>query len=126
VPAAAGPACLREILDTIRSRRIPVVFPIEYRYVRADDAWLSMFGARDGCSISIHQFHDLDYAPYFDAIEPIFWKYEGRPHWGKLHTLGSERLARLYPRWSDFQAVRRELDPRGRMLNDHLRYVLGA
>ena len=123
-PAEAGPACLREVLATIRDRAIPVVFPIEYRYVKADDVWLSMFHDREGCSISIHQFADEDYRPYFDEIEPIFWKYEGRPHWGKLHSLDATRLAALYPRWQDFAEVRQSLDPAGRLLNEHLRTVL--
>ncbi len=126
VPAEAGPACLREILDTIRAEKIPIIFPIEFRYIRRDDAWLSMFSNRDGASISIHQFHDLDYRPYFERIEPIFWKYDGRPHWGKLHTLDASRLATLYPHWGEFEAVREALDPSGRMLNAHLRQVLGA
>jgi FAD-linked oxidoreductase len=119
VPAEAGPACLREVLQTIRDRDIPVHWPLEYRYVRRDDAWLSMFHERDGASISIHQTAHLDHRPYFDAIEPVFWKYEGRPHWGKLHTLDAPRLA-------DFLEVRRELDPTGRLLNDHLASLFGV
>jgi FAD-linked oxidoreductase len=126
VPAEAGPACLREILEAIRAREIPVVFPIELRYVRRDPVWLSMFHERDGCSISVHQYADLDPRAYFAEVEPIFWRHEGRPHWGKLHSLDAVRLAALYPRWRDFREVRRALDPQGRMLNDHLRTVLGA
>lgn len=126
VPAEAGPACLREVLAAIRDRAIPVVFPIEYRYTAADDVWLSMFHERDGCSISVHQYADEDHRPYFREVEPIFWKYDGRPHWGKLHSLSAVQLARLYPRWRDFADVRETLDPNGRMLNDHLRGVLGG
>jgi FAD-linked oxidoreductase len=125
VPAEAGPACVREILRTIRERRLPDCFPLEYRHTAADDIWLSMFEGRPGASISVHQFGDTDYRPYFAEIEPIFWKYEGRPHWGKLHTQDAGRLAALYPRhWQDFREVRRALDPAGRMLNAHLRHVL--
>lgn len=125
VPADAGPACLKEILSTITKKKIPVVFPIEYRYVQRDDVWLSMFSQRDGCSISIHQFFDEDYRAYFDEIEPIFWKYEGRPHWGKLHTLGHKQLSSLYPHWQDFLEIRHEVDPNGRLLNDHLEGLFG-
>ena len=124
VPAAAGPACVREILRTVREKNLPVCFPLEYRYVKADDIWLSMFEGRDGCSISVHQFGDVDYRPYFAEIEPIFWKYEGRPHWGKVHTLDARRLSALYPRhWQDFQEVRAALDPQGRLLNAHLKQI---
>ncbi|HJV02400.1 MAG TPA: D-arabinono-1,4-lactone oxidase [Burkholderiaceae bacterium] len=127
VPAEAGPACVREILRTIRERRLPIAFPLEYRYVKADDIWLSMFEGRDGCSISVHQYGDTDHRAYFAEIEPIFWKYEGRPHWGKIHTLDAARLAALYPRhWKDFHEVRRSLDPQGRMLNPHLKHIFGA
>lgn len=127
VPADAGPACVREILRTIRERRLPIAFPLEYRYVKADDIWLSMFEGRDGCSISVHQYGDTDHRAYFAEIEPIFWKYGGRPHWGKIHTLDAARLAALYPRhWKDFHEVRRSLDPQGRMLNPHLKHIFGA
>lgn len=125
VPADAGPECLREILATIRREEIPVVYPIEYRYVEADDVWLSMFEGRPGCSISVHQFADEDHGPVFRRLEPIFWNYSGRPHWGKVHGLEAPALAGLYPRFDDFRAVRGEIDPRGKMLNAHLRAVFG-
>ena len=125
VPAEAGPECLLEVLETIRERELPICFPIECRYVREDDVWLSMFHERPGFSISVHQFADRDFSEYFAAVEPIFWKYEGRPHWGKLHTLDAARLAPLYPRFREFQALRRSLDPHGRLVNPHLATVLG-
>jgi FAD-linked oxidoreductase len=126
MPAEAGPECLREVLREIRSRDLPVCFPIECRHIRADDVWLSMFHERPGFSISIHQFADEDWRPYFAAIEPIFWKFEGRPHWGKLHTLDAARLGSLYPRFADFQKLRRSLDPEGRLINPHLARIFGV
>ena len=126
VPAEVGPACLREILAAIEARAIPVVFPIEMRWVAADDVWLSPFYRREGCAISVHQFADEDHEAYFAEIEPIFWKYEGRPHWGKLHSLDAARLAERVPRLRDFQAIRTSIDPEGRFLNAHLARVLGA
>lgn len=127
VPVEAGAECLREVLRTVRDKEIDVVFPLEYRYVRRDDTWLGMSaGNEDHASISIHRFAGEDYRPYFDAIEPIFWKYGGRPHWGKVHSLDAQALRKLYPRFDDFLAVREALDPSGRMLNEHLRKVLIA
>jgi len=126
VPAELGAACLREILQTIKTKKIPVCFPLEYRYVKADDIWLSMFEGRDGIAISVHQYGDLDYKAYFGQIEPIFWKYQGRPHWGKIHTLKEPQLAALYAHhWQDFKEVRKTLDPNGRMLNAHLKSLFG-
>lgn len=125
VPREAGPACLREILQTIHSRNLPTWFPIEYRYVQGDDIWLSQFQGADSAAISVHQYYEMDYHNFFAVIEPIFWKYGGRPHWGKLHTLNARQLRALYPHFDDFLAVREALDPDGKLLNGHLREVLG-
>jgi FAD-linked oxidoreductase len=123
VPREVGAQCLREVLDLISRREIDVVFPLEYRYVQGDDLWLSMDQGGDRAAISVHRMAGEDYRPLFDAVEPIFWKYGGRPHWGKLHSLGRVELTRLYPHFEAFRALRAELDPEGRLLNDHLRRV---
>ena len=126
VPLHAGGECLREVLHTIAEREIDVVFPLEYRYVARDDTWLGMSsGDEDHAAISIHRTATEDYRAYFDAIEPIFRKYGGRPHWGKVHSLGQAELSALYPRFEDFRALRRRLDPDGRFLNRHLRRLFG-
>jgi FAD-linked oxidoreductase len=126
IPAEAGPACLREILKTVREQNLSSFFPLEYRYIKGDDIPLSMFSGRDTCSISVHQDYRLDFHNFFSQIEPIFWKYEGRPHWGKLHTLNANQLSKLYPHWQDFLEVRATLDPGGKFLNGHLRSILGV
>lgn len=126
VPAELAPACIREMMETIRKENINIVFPIEYRYVKADDIWLSPFYGRSSCTISIHQFIDRDHRPYFDRMEAILRKYEGRPHPGKMHSLSHKEFAALYPRWNDFLQVREEMDPQGKFLNDFLRKVLGV
>ncbi|MDR3415508.1 MAG: D-arabinono-1,4-lactone oxidase [Nevskia sp.] len=126
VPAEAGPACLREVLKTIREQNLHSYIPLEFRYVKGDDIPLSMFHNRDTCAISVHQYYELDYHNFFAQVEPIFWKYDGRPHWGKLHTLNANQLSRLYPRWKDFLEVRAAVDPAGKFLNGHLRSVLGV
>jgi FAD-linked oxidoreductase len=125
VPLDAGAACVREILRTVDEQNIDVAFPLEYRYVAGDDLWLSMFTGGPRASISVHQDANYDYRPYFEVIEPIFWKYDGRPHWGKLHTLKYAQLAKLYPKFKDFLEIRDTLDPAGRMLNPHLRGLFG-
>jgi len=126
VPAEQGIACLEEVCAAIRQHDINVFFPIEFRYVAADDNLLSMFHQQSGASLSIHQYFEQDYQPLFDVVEPILRRYAGRPHWGKLHTLGQRELREMYPAFDRFQAVRRELDPQGRMLNQHLQTLFGA
>ena len=125
VPAEHGPACLREIIKRIDDGNLRTWFPIEYRYIKGDDIPLSMFEGRDSCAISVHQHYAMDHHNFFAAIEPIFWKYQGRPHWGKLHSLGARQLQPLYPRWREFTQVRDALDPHGRFVNAHLAGLFG-
>lgn len=126
VPAEHGPACLREILALIKKGEVRTWFPIEYRYVKGDDIPLSMFEGGDRCAISVHQHYAMDYQHYFAAVEPIFWKYGGRPHWGKLHSLTERQLRTLYPKWEQFARLRRELDPQRRLVNAHLAAIFGV
>lgn len=126
VPAEQGLACLQEMVEIIRAKDINVFFPIEFRYTAADDTWLSMFSQRAGASISVHQYHRQDYRELFDAVEPVLRKYAGRPHWGKLHSLGARELRALYPQWDAFLAVRQRVDPQGRLLNPYMRTLLGV
>lgn len=125
LPVDAGPQCVREILKTVTDNRIDVLIPLEYRIIAKDNTWLGMFSDEPRVSISIHRMAGYDYKPYFDVIEPIFWKYDGRPHWGKVHSLGFAELSALYPRLKDFVAIQKTLDPNGQMLNQHLKKVLG-
>lgn len=126
LPREAGPEALKEIIEAIETNDVEVFFPIEFRTVAPDDIWLSPFYRRESCSIAVHRYHEEDYTPYFSLIEPIFRKYEGRPHWGKLNTLKAADFASLYPKWSDFLDVRAELDPEGKFLNPYLRDVFGV
>ncbi len=123
IPAAQGLACLEEVISTLRKHTAPVFFPLEYRYVKGDDIWLSPFYQQDSASISIHQYHKQDCQQIFKLVEPIFQKYQGRPHWGKMHTMGASQLQALYPHWEDFMQLRAQLDPQQKWLNSHLQHV---
>ncbi len=120
LPVDSGLIALREIRKVIESRFSEVFFPIECRFVQAEEAWLSPFYKRDSISLAIHRYFDEDYTPLFKAIEPILRRHGGRPHWGKLNTLDAPALAALYPQWEAFNVVRQTLDPKGRFLNAYL------
>lgn len=124
VPADQAVAVIREIRDCLKAHDFCVHFPIEVRFVRGDDIFLSPAYQRDACYIAVHMYKGMAYRAYFDAIEAIFKRYGGRPHWGKMHSLGAAELSALYPEWERFQAVRRELDPRGVFLSPYLRGLL--
>ncbi len=125
LPAEAGPACFREVRLRMRERHPDVVWPVEYRTVAPDDAWLSPAGGRDTVTLSIHQDGSLPYRAFFEDVEQVLLAHGGRPHWGKIHSLGADRLCRMYPDWDRFLATRERMDPQGRFLNPHLRLLFG-
>ncbi len=125
LPAEVGLDALREVVAHIRQKSVRVAFPLEFRFVAADDIWLSPFNGRDSVTIAVHQYYKQNYEGLFDACETIFRSYEGRPHWGKLHRATEPDFARMYPDWLYFQQVRRMVDPEGRMLNTHLSTIFG-
>jgi FAD-linked oxidoreductase len=117
---------LRRVREAVE-RHPEIFFPIEVRVVKGDDAWLSPFhGHETSGSIAVHHYHLEDPQPFFSDVEAVFKALGGRPHWGKMNTQKATELAALYPRWNDFQRVRRELDPEGRMLNPYLKQAFGA
>lgn len=125
VPLEAVGEVLDEIRTVISRRGFQVSFPIEVRATAADDVALSTAYGRDSGYIAVHRYWKESYREYFDAIEPIFKAYEGRPHWGKLHTLTASDLAERYPLFDEVVALRRKLDPEGVFLNSHLESLLG-
>lgn len=120
VPAEAGAACLREIRRLMQTLHPDVAWPIEYRTVAADDLWLSPAHGRATVTISIHQAAELPHQHFFAEAEGIFRTFQGRPHWGKMHTCTGEELAALYPRWSQYAAIRAGADPLRLFLNEEL------
>ncbi len=121
IPREHTKAVITEIQQCIKEQQFNVHFPVECRFVRADDIWLSPAYQRESAYIAVHMYRGMLYRDYFEHIEAIFRRYQGRPHWGKMHMRTAEELAALYPRWHDFRRVRGELDPQGMFLNDYLR-----
>ncbi len=121
LPAARGADALREIKALISRREFPLMFPLEYRWVKGDDIWLSPNFGRDSVHISVHQYVGMPHEAYFDAVQAICLNHGGRPHWGKVHSLKAAQLSRLYPRWDDFLALREKMDPAGVFLTPYLR-----
>ncbi len=83
LPFEVGAKALREILSMMERDFPEVYFPLEVRSVMADETWLSPFYRRATCSIAVHHDAAEDPTAFFNAVEPIFRKYDGRPHWGK-------------------------------------------
>lgn len=124
LPLEEGPKVIRKVIDMFDRKR-DAFFPIEYRHTASDTAWLSPFQGGPRASIAIHAWASEGYDYFFSEFEPMYLRHGGRPHWGKLHSLGSAELAKLYPDFENFRTLRRELDPTGKLLNGHTAHVFG-
>lgn len=125
LPREALPSVLSELANWFDAGHENVSFPIEVRFTAADDVWMSTGHDRDNCYVAVHQYWRTDYRSYFAAAQDIFTAHEGRPHWGKLHTLDANYFAGTYKKFNDFVAIRDELDPGRTFSNDYLARVLG-
>ncbi len=125
VPIEEGSNAVAEVISLMETRFSDVYFPIEVRVVSPDEAWLSPFYKRQTASIAIHHQAGTDPMPYFNAMEPIFRKYGGRPHWGKMHGLAAKDLQASYPRFLEAKSIRRDIDPENRFVSPYIAKIFG-
>lgn len=116
---------VREVKRMIERNGYDVPIPLEVRFAAPDDAFLAPTYGRETCHFSAHMFEGMEWRPYFAEFERVMGHLDGRPHWGKRHFQTAATLRARYPRWDDFQAVRKRMDPEGMFANEHVRRVLG-
>ena len=125
VPRERGRELIERILEIAARPELHVAWPIEVRFVKGDDSFLSPSHDQDTCYVAVHQDRELAWGPYFRRVESAAREIGGRPHWGKRHFRSAADLRPAYPRWDDFQAARRRLDPEGIFTNTYTDRVLG-
>ncbi|HEX6390091.1 MAG TPA: D-arabinono-1,4-lactone oxidase [Solirubrobacteraceae bacterium] len=125
IPRAHAREAVERVIDLVKRRALPIMFPLEVRFATGDDAYLSTAYGRDTCYIAVHQYTGMEFETYFRAVEEIMDGYDGRPHWGKRHYQSAATLRERYPQFDRFLAVRDRLDPDRVFLNDYTRRVLG-
>lgn len=99
-------------------------YPICIRKVFPDDALISM-SSSDGEPRYAISFISYVWPSQRDGFfrmsellaEGLATLYGARAHWGKHCPKGHQAMPSLYPRFRDFDAVRRRLDPNGTFLN---------
>ena len=125
IPREHAREAVERVIEVMNRSDLAVGFPIEVRFVAADDAMLSPSHDRDSAYIAVHYDHKGDWRPYFDAVSAVLADYDARPHWGKRNSLTAADAAGLYPRFADFGAVRDRLDPERAFANAYVDRVLG-
>lgn len=125
VPAEKGPDCFREIHALMTTKHPQARMAVEYRTVAEDNLLLSPNYGRASVTISIHEFVDRDWLPYFSDAQSIFVNHGGRPHWGKWHSLRALDIVDRYPGFSAFNAARRSLDPGSVFMTPYMHTLFG-
>lgn len=125
IPAVHFEEAMKKVKDTITKEKIATNFPIECRFVKGDNLYLSPAYQRDSAYISFHMYRPMPYKDYFKKMEEIMLEYDGRPHWGKMHNLKADVLSKKYPKWQEFLTIREQLDPNQTFINSYLKDLFG-
>jgi FAD/FMN-containing dehydrogenase len=121
VPLEKGPQALSAMRELMLKSLPQSLYPMEVRTVGPEEAYLSPSYRTATTVISVSGQPGTDYWGYLRSVDALLAEFDARVHWGKLHFLTRDRLRAVYPRAEDFTAVRRQFDPNGMFLNDHLR-----
>lgn len=124
IPAQAYNDVLKDIIKVVKKKKFNIHFPVENRWVKQDDIFMSPAYGRDSAYIACHVYNKKDYRPYFTALEEIFRAYNGRPHWGKMNTLKGKDVQELYPKYADFMRHKNEQDPYKIFTNTYIEELL--
>jgi FAD-linked oxidoreductase len=125
IPRGAAEEAVRAVQGVIDKQNLRISFPVEVRFVAADDIYLSPSFGRDTAYVAVHVFQGMEFESYFRGVEEAMKALGGRPHWGKMHYRTAADLAPDYPEWERFQAVRDRLDLERVFANAYTERVLG-
>lgn len=125
VPAEAYQDVMKEVMAKVNSGKFAIHFPIENRWTKQDDIYMSPSYGRDSAFIACHVYNKKDNTAYFKALEDIFRSHGGRPHWGKMNTITQQEAIDLYPEFSTYLKIRNEQDPDKIFMNPYVEKVFG-
>ena len=121
VPLEAYEDVMKDVVKWINKNNKTVHFPIENRFVKGDDIYLSPSYKRDSAYIACHVYNKKEFTAFFTALEEIFLSYEGRPHFGKINQFNKELMNQCYPEFNTFCKLREENDPSNIFISDYMK-----
>lgn len=125
VPLAAGGEAFARTVELIDQAGLYVNYPVELRFVRGDQGWLSPAFGRDTVQLGAYTSLARDRRAFFDGFWREMRPLGARPHWGKELDHGAREIRSLYPMADRFVAARDEIDPSRVYANQFLDRVLG-
>jgi FAD/FMN-containing dehydrogenase len=120
----AGTA-LEGVLDLFHDGRPAANFPLEIRFVRGDDTWMSPAHGADTCQIGAYSTDGPDRPDYFQRFWQVMRPLGARPHWGKQFDHDAAELRPLYPNFDRFLKLRDTIDPQRVFGSDTHQQMLG-
>lgn len=118
---------IRRFLET--NKDCFVHFPIEIRFVKADELYLSPAYGRDSCYINV-----LCYKPYGKQVEfKKFWEFfeltmrelGGRPNWCKNYIPKTgQDFIKMYTMFRPWLQIKKRVDPISMFSNNYLENIL--
>ena len=111
------PTLLREYKQMVEEKGHLINFIQEIRFVKGDEFALSPCYGRDSVYVGAYNADNRDWDRLLADFEALAIKHNGRPHWGKEFNTGTDYLKSVYPKWDEFQTVRKEMDPDGQFMN---------
>jgi FAD/FMN-containing dehydrogenase len=121
VPVDHACTAVSRIRDICQHHRPEEIFPVQPRWVKGDDAYLSPAYGGDCVGISIAGNPHTDFDGYLREVLTALDDLGPRMHWGKLHHLDADQIRRRYPQLPAFTQARVQLDPDDIFLNDYAR-----
>ncbi|WP_328814256.1 D-arabinono-1,4-lactone oxidase [Rhodococcus sp. NBC_00297] len=97
--------------------------PVQVRWQKADEAFLSAQYRRDTVSLSVSSKPDR--RTFLPAVDECLRQWDVRPHWGKQHFSTPDQIRQSFPMLDSFLTIRKSFDPEGVFLNDYFKYLFG-
>ena len=131
VPRASLVDALMSLHHLITTHRLVADWPVEIRFIAADDILLSPAADGPVASINIISYrpfkrdHPMQHT-YFHLFEERMRALGGRPHWAKPFECTRRELRELFneEKLETFERVRRRLDGGGMFVNEYIERVL--
>ena len=99
----------------------PSLYVTEIRSIAADNFWLSPAYQQDMIAIHFTWKPETEKVmKILPLIEEKLKPFNYRPHWGKLFTIAPSALQSRYPKFKDFLAMAKKMDPQGKWKNNFL------
>jgi xylitol oxidase len=111
----------------LREEIRPYILITEIRSIAADQLWMSPCYQQQSIAIHFTLKQDVDgVSKLLPRIEQALAPFGAKPHWGKLFTIDPKTLQSRYPRIEDFRALRKEMDPEEKLINEFIRTNLSV